>query len=197
MATESAVRSRAGKLQNVSAMEIESTPLQDSSSSINKPLLDPQRLSSISYALDIYSSPLVLESRAAFKALMIVPLIVWWTALVAGMWAYEGLPKGQKVYHPMLWFDRGIVRPAGPLVPFLVLLIRAAIHGADYVLRHGISSSVAAARSVVARATSGAVVKRPGVKLGTLLVWCLVIYVMMAVARAGIYLTHWFLLTNR
>lgn len=204
MAAATAVRSRPGKQQQIlSSMEIEeSTPLQSTTTN-HRTAADHfqprcvQTASTISYALDVYSHPLVLESKTAFKALLIVPLVVWWCAVLSGMWAYEGLPKGQKVNHNMLWFDRGILRPAGPVLPFIVLVLRAFIHGADYVYRHGVTSSTATAKAAIQKAANRAAAKRPTLKLGSLLSWCLVIYVAMAVARAGIYLTHWFLLANR
>lgn len=176
-------------------MEIEeSVPLHNSNNQHKQYPSVPANLSAISSALDTYSHPLVLESKSAFKALLIVPLAIWWLAVFTGMYVYEGLPKGQRVYHSMLWFDRYILRPAGPLLPFVILVLRAVIHGADYVFRQGLENSVAAAKAAVARAAGK---QHQGLKLGSLLAWCLVIYVAMAVSRVGIYLTHWFLLANR
>lgn len=135
--------------------------------------------------LDKYSHPLVLPSDKAFMALLIVPLLVWWAAVLAGAWVYEGLPKGQKVYHVMMWFDKGLLRPAGPLVPFAVLIARAVVHGVDHRWRlRGLHGPAAAA-------------KRRHLQLGSLLVNCLTVYAAMAVARLAVYLTHYFLLSQR
>eukprot|EP00879_Flechtneria_rotunda_P003253 GHRR01003477.1.p1 GENE.GHRR01003477.1~~GHRR01003477.1.p1 ORF type:complete len:322 (+),score=96.24 GHRR01003477.1:1150-2115(+) len=131
---------------------------------------------------DSYSHPLELDSHKVFRVLVIAPLIVWWVAIVAGMWVYEVLPKGQKVYHVMHWFDRGVLRPAGALVPLAVLFIRAAIHAVDSLQQQG---------------SSWAKARRSEVKLGTLVLPCLGIYAVTAVARAAVYLSHVALLSNR
>jgi hypothetical protein len=134
--------------------------------------------------IERYSHPLVVPSDTAFKALLITPLVVWWVAVLAGAWVYEGLPKGQKVYHVMVWFDKGILRPAGPLVPFVVLLFRALVHYVDY-RRQG--SSVAGGKQR----------QQLGMRLGSLVLNCLTVYSALAVARLAIYLTHYFLLSQR
>lgn len=198
MVAAPAARMRAGHLQPPKSMEVEElAPFEGCSKQQQQQTGLPEKISTISYALDTYSHPLVVESKTAFHALLIVPLVIWWLAVVAGIWVYEGLPKGQRIYHSMLWFDSKILRPAGPLVPFVIVILRALVHGADYVYRHGRSSSAAVARAAAAKAARGAAGKQPLVKLGSLIGWCLAIYVAMAVARVGIYLTHWFLLTNR
>lgn len=139
--------------------------------------------------LDLYSHQLVVPSDSAFKALLIAPLVVWWVAVLAGAWVYEGLPKGQKVYHVMLWFDRGVVRPAGALVPFVVLLLRALVHFAEHQWQQRRSGSAAAGR--------GKRKQQAVLQLGSLLLNCLTVYSAMAVARLAIYLTHCFLLSHR
>jgi len=125
--------------------------------------------------------PLALESTTAFKVLVIAPLIVWWLAVGAGIVLYEGLPKGEKVYHVMIWFDKGILRPAGPLVPFAVVGLRAAIHALVHHMAH----------------SNKPFSQRPRTPIGTLVWSCLRVYVVMAVARVVIYLTHTFLIHNR
>lgn len=134
--------------------------------------------------IERYSHPLVVPSDTAFKALLITPLVVWWVAVLAGAWVYEGLPKGQKVYHVMVWFDKGILRPAGPLVPFVVLLARALVHYVDH-RRQGSS------------AAGGKQRQQLGMRLGSLVLNCLTVYSALAVARLAIYLTHYFLLSQR
>lgn len=136
-----------------------------------------------------YSHPLVIPSDQAFKALLIVPLVVWWVAVLAGAWVYEGLPKGQKVYHVMMWFDKGLLRPAGALVPFAVVLLRALVHLVAHTVGRG-----------AAPAATGKGCKQqqqPGLRLGSLLLHCLTVYAAMAAARLAIYLTHYFLLSQR
>ncbi|WIA12665.1 hypothetical protein OEZ85_006311 [Tetradesmus obliquus] len=106
-----------------------------------------------------------------------------------GMWVYEGLPHGQKVYHVMLWFDRGLLRPAGPLVPFAVLAARAGVHWLAHQLQSG-----EAGRGVVQQQQQK---QWRAVKLGSLALGCMAVYSSMAVARLAVYLTHYFLLQNR
>lgn len=136
--------------------------------------------------VDRYSHPLVVPNDTAFKALLITPLLVWWVAVLAGAWVYEGLPKGQKVYHVMVWFDKGILRPAGPLVPFVVLLFRALVHFVDHHRRQGGSAATAPKQR-----------QQLGLRLGSLALNCLTVYSALAVARLAIYLTHFFLLSQR
>jgi hypothetical protein len=138
-----------------------------------------------SCSITSYSDPLVLESHTAFQALLLAPLVVWWLAILLGMWVYEGLPRGQKVYHVMLWFDRGLLRPAGPLVPFAVLAGRAGVHW----LAHKMQAGGAVQQQQQKQ--------RRGLRLGSLALSCLVVYSSMAVARLAVYLTHYFLLQNR
>jgi hypothetical protein len=139
------------------------------------------------------SDPLVLESHTAFQALLLAPLAVWWLGILLGMWVYEGLPHGQRVYHVMLWFDRGLLRPAGPLVPFAVLAARAGVHWLAHKMQAaGTSGSSSGAAGVQQRK-----LQQQGVRLGSLVLSCLVVYSGMAVARLAIYLTHYFLLQNR
>ncbi|KAF8067178.1 PNPLA1 [Scenedesmus sp. PABB004] len=136
-------------------------------------------------ALAALSGPLVLESGPAFRALLIAPLVVWWLAIFAGMWWFEGLPHGTRVHHALLWFDRGVLRPAGPLVPFAVLAARAAVHWGE--------AALAAARG-------GAPAPRRharGGGLGSLLLSCAAAYAAIAAARLGIYLSHVMLLRSR
>jgi hypothetical protein len=139
--------------------------------------------------LDLYSHPLVVPSDSAFKALLIAPLVVWWVAVLAGAWVYEGLPKGQKVYHVMMWFDKGLLRPAGPLVPFVVLLLRALVHFAEHQWQQRRHGGTAAGR--------GKRKQQAVLQLGSLLINCLTVYAAMAVVRLAIYLTHAFLLSQR
>lgn len=140
--------------------------------------------------IERYSHPLVVPSDTAFKALLIAPLVVWWVAVLAGAWVYEGLPKGQKVYHVMMWFDKGLLRPAGPLVPFVVVLLRAAVHWGEHHWQLHSTASIAAAGAGRRR-------QEVRVRLGSLLLNCLTVYSAMAVARLAIYLTHYFLLSQR
>ena len=140
-------------------------------------------------AMDRYSHPLVVPSDTAFKALLITPLLVWWVAVLAGAWVYEGLPKGQKVYHVMVWFDKGILRPAGPLVPFVVLLSRALVHFVDHRCRRGATTAAAGSKAHSRQ--------QLGMQLGSLMINCLTVYSALAVARLAIYLTHYFLLSQR
>jgi hypothetical protein len=142
-----------------------------------------------SRSFTIISDELVLESHTAFQALLLAPLVVWWLAILLGMLAYEGLPHGQRVYHVMLWFDRGLLRPAGPLVPFAVLAARAGVHW----LAHKMQTGGAAGVKQQQRKQQ----QQQGVRLGSLTLSCLVVYSAMAVARLAIYLTHYFLLQNR
>lgn len=136
---------------------------------------------------DRYSHELVVPSDKAFSALLVVPLVVWWVAVLAGVWVYEGLPKGQKVYHAMIWFDKGLLRPAGPLVPFAVLMARAVVHAlqTNWQLSHVVGPAAAAKRRAY------------GMQLGSLMLNCLTVYAAMAVARLAIYLTHFFLMSKR
>lgn len=136
-----------------------------------------------------YSHPLVVPSDTAFKALLIAPLVVWWVSVLAGAWVYEGLPKGQKVYHVMMWFDKGLLRPAGPLVPFVVVLLRALVHFGEH---HWQLRSAAGTAAGAGRRKQAA-----SMRLGSLLLSCLAVYSAMAVARLAIYLTHYFLLSQR
>jgi hypothetical protein len=141
--------------------------------------------SSISSMSTFYSlppeQPLAIESTTAFKVLVIAPLLVWWLAVGTGIVLYEGLPKGQKVYHVMLWFDKGLLRPAGPLVPFIVIGLRAVIHAVTHQMER----------------SSKPLHQRRRAPMGTLVWSCLAVYVVMAVARVVIYLTHTFLIQNR
>lgn len=135
-----------------------------------------------------YSHPLVIPSDQAFLALLIVPLLVWWVAVLAGAWVYEGLPKGQKVYHVMMWFDKGLLRPAGALVPFAVVLLRALVHFVAHTVGRGAPAATAKGRKQQ---------QQPDLRLGSLLLHCLTVYAAMAAARLAIYLTHYFLLSQR
>lgn len=150
-------------------------------------------LNSSSWAVDALSEPLVVESTKAFRVLLLAPLVVWWVAIFMGMWVYEGLPKGQRVYHVMTWFDSGILRPAGSLVPFAVLGARAAVHLGAHVVRHGLSGRGGSGSS----GGRGTGQRRVALRLGSLLMHCLALYTVMAVARMGIYLAHFWLLKNR
>jgi hypothetical protein len=142
--------------------------------------------SSLSPDFDRHNHPLVVESPAAFKALLIAPLVIWWLAVGTGIAVYEGLPKGQRIRHVMTWFDRGVVRPAGPLVPFVVLLLRAAVHTASHVWWHGWSGLLNSSSRAA-----------PRLRLGSLLLDCMVIYFTMAVLRILVYFTHYFLMAER
>jgi len=148
--------------------------------------------------LDRYSHPLVLESNRAFRALLIAPLIVWWVAVLAGVYVYEGLPKGQKVFHAMVWFDKGILRPAGPLVPFVVLLLRAIVHAVDHKYYQLQQRDAQLQQEQKPRGPATAARRRyKPVRLGSLILNCLTIYAAIAVARLAVYLTHYFLLSKR
>jgi hypothetical protein len=141
--------------------------------------------------LDSLSHPLVVPSERAFHALLLAPLLVWWLAVLAGAWSYRGLPKGQRVAHGMMWFDKGVLRPAGGLVPFVVLLLRAAVHAGAHVWRRQRNPQHAR------WATQAQAQARGWPQLGSLVLSCLVVYAGMAVARIAIYLTHYFLLSRR
>lgn len=159
---------------------------QDGSSAA--PLVSKQGINGNTEALlDRYSHPLVVPSDSAFKALLITPLLVWWVAVLAGAWVYEGLPKGQRVQHIMMWFDKGVLRPAGALVPFAVLICRALVH---FVEHHWQARNAGSAAAAGKR-------KQGGLQLGSLLLNCLTVYSAMAAARLAIYLTHYFLLAQR
>jgi hypothetical protein len=169
----------------------DSTPLVGSSKAAAANGSSSSSCSSAALIVERYSHPLVVPSDAAFKALLIAPLVVWWVAVLAGAWVYEGLPKGQKVYHVMMWFDKGLLRPAGPLVPFVVVLLRAAVHFGEHHWQLRSTASTAAA------AGAGSRRQEVRVRLGSLLLNCLTVYLAMAVARLAIYLTHYFLLSQR
>jgi hypothetical protein len=169
------------------AFELEETfPLNSSKTTAGNTSKPGSSSNSSSWSISSYSDPLVLESHTAFQALLLAPLVVWWVAILMGMWVYEGLPRGQKVYHVMLWFDRGLLRPAGPLVPFAVLAARAGVHW----LAHRLQDDAAGVQQQQQK-------QRRGLRLGSLALSCLVVYSSMAVARLAIYLTHYFLLHNR
>jgi hypothetical protein len=127
--------------------------------------------------------PLVLPNSAAFTALLVTPLVIWWVAMALGIWLYEGLPHGTKVWHAMSWFDRGFLRPAGPLIPFGVLAARVAIHVVHHLLPESGSSSSKGRRV------------RP--RLGTLALTAGLVYVGLAVVRLLVYLAHYWALNNR
>eukprot|EP00878_Enallax_costatus_P019688 GHUV01020777.1.p1 GENE.GHUV01020777.1~~GHUV01020777.1.p1 ORF type:complete len:284 (+),score=100.63 GHUV01020777.1:208-1059(+) len=138
----------------------------------------------------------ILKPTAEVYALLAIPLVIWWFAVLSGAWAYEGLPKGQKANHCMLWFDRGIFAPAGAALPFLVIVLRVAAHAVHHGLKHGAASIPAALKAVVTQAAARNS-RRRRLKLGTLVDLCLMLYVVVAVVRAVVYLLHWTLLSNR
>lgn len=133
--------------------------------------------------------PLVLPNGAAFTALLVAPLVIWWVAMALGIWLYEGLPHGGKVWHAMSWFDRGFLRPAGPLLPFAVLAARVAIH----VVHHLLPSQQAAATT----SSSSSKGRRLRLQLGTLALTAGLVYVVLAVVRLLVYLAHYWALNNR
>ncbi|KAF6255374.1 hypothetical protein COO60DRAFT_1702850 [Scenedesmus sp. NREL 46B-D3] len=163
------------------------------------PLNSASKTARSSLCISSYSDPLVLEPHTAFQALLLAPLVMWWVAILLGMWVYEGRPHGQRVHHVMLWFDRGLLRPAGPLLPFAVLAARAGVHWLAHKLQVGgvSSSSSSGNRGVAARVQQQQRQQQQGMRLGSLALSCLVVYSSMAVARLAIYLTHYFLLKNR
>jgi hypothetical protein len=68
---------------------------------------------------------LLIPSGAAFKALVALPLLLWWACIATGMAAHEGRPQG-KFSHPLLWFDKLIFKRAGDVIPMAVMLLRLA-----------------------------------------------------------------------
>lgn len=139
--------------------------------------------------------PLRIDSTLLFWAVIIGPLILWWACICAGVSAYEGLPKGQKyVYHLMFWFDRGLLRPAGALLPFAVLGARVAANLLADVWEgsHGTAAAAAAVQSGSGMRRHG------GARALSTLAWsCLWVYSLVAAARVVIYLTHLFALKVR
>jgi hypothetical protein len=73
---------------------------------------------------------------------------------------------------------------SGQLAPFVVLLFRALVHYVDH-RRQGSS------------AAGGKQRQQLGMRLGSLVLNCLTVYSALAVARLAIYLTHYFLLSQR
>lgn len=122
--------------------------------------------------------PLVVESDSAFKALLVVPLVIWWLAIAAGVAAYEGMPPGKKrVYHIMLWFDKGILRPAGPLVPFVILAVRSGV----LAVAHWWENRHAARPK-----------RSLQLDIGCLTLVCVKVYAAMAAIRVIVYLIHYY-----
>ncbi|GBF93091.1 hypothetical protein Rsub_05702 [Raphidocelis subcapitata] len=127
--------------------------------------------------------PLRIESAAAFWVLAVGPLLVWWLAVFSGISAYDGLPVGgRKVRHALLWFDKGLLRPAGALLPFAILAARLAVNAAADAL----SGDEAAAAAAAARR------RRGRGQLGTLAWSCGWLYSLIALARILLYLSHYY-----
>ncbi len=134
---------------------------------------------------------LVLPSDTAFRALLILPLMFWWLCVLAGMSLHQGTVRSSKVHHALLWYDRGLLRPFGPLLPFAVVLGRAGLLAA----LHWWDRRAAAWRGHTA-ATPAAVQQQqqqqqgPRLRLATLAKLCVQVYVGIALLRLAIYLLH-------
>jgi len=133
----------------------------------------PQRL------LRINSAPL-------FWLLIAAPLVVWWACVGAGIANFVGLPaKQRRVHHVMLWFDDAVVRPAGPALPFAILLLRFAVNAAADLIEQQRRRLVGGV---------GSAGGRRGMKVATLVYSCLGVYALVAVVRVVIYGVHLVLL---
>lgn len=142
------------------------------------------------------SCSMILQPKAEIYALLALPVLMWWSAVLSGALVHEGLPKGQKVKHCMLWFDRGVLRPAGAALPFLVFFQRVASHAIDHGAKHGAASLPAGIKAVVVQAATRSR-RKQRLKLGSSIDLCLMLYVVVAVVRAMVYLLHCKVLSSR
>jgi hypothetical protein len=116
------------------------------------------------------AAALLIPSVAAFKALVAVPLLLWWACIAAGMAAHQGRPDG-KFSHPLAWFDSLLFKRAGDLIPMAVLLLRL----------------VAAALSGGASGSSGAL---KGAAVPSLWPGCAKLYAGLVALRLLVYGLH-------
>lgn len=124
-----------------------------------------------------HTEPLVLPSRAVFFALLLAPLALWFVAVGAGILSYQGLPSGSsRLQHALTWFDRGVLRPAGPLLPLAVLAARMSLH------------------ALIGRLAGG---QTAPLRFGSLSFEALVMYGVITVARLLVYLVHYTALSKR
>lgn len=123
-----------------------------------------------------------IPSTVAYRALLAAPLVFWLGCIASGMAHHNGVPSNyQSIVHPLQWFDSRVLRPAGTLLPFGALALRAA---AFFV--HGCS-----AHGHAARPGAGAAPSYPSTaRTPSLLTHCMVLYVGMAALRAAIYMAH-------
>ncbi|KAG2499449.1 hypothetical protein HYH03_002396 [Edaphochlamys debaryana] len=79
--------------------------------------------------MDAATPKLMVPSRSALAALLLVPLALWGVAVAVGIAHAEPLPEGTakgSFEHPLSWFDRHVFRVWGPLLPLAPLLVRLA-----------------------------------------------------------------------
>ncbi|GIL42101.1 hypothetical protein Vafri_134 [Volvox africanus] len=125
-------------------------------------------------------SQLLVPSRRLLYALLTAPLLVWLTAVLAGIVHSEPIPEGlskREFVHPVTWFDKHIFRVYGPLLPLAPYLIRVA------------SLGLRASTPVPSPSGSQPLRRRlqPGV---TLVLPALLAYLTIALVRIGVYLCH-------
>lgn len=122
------------------------------------------------------ANKLRITSDAVFKALVAVPLLMWWAALIAGMLQHDGVPvKYRGIQHPLQWFDSLFFKPLGNLIPFLMLGLRSAF------------------ASLPNEDSKGRVLPKVDAFVGrtaTMSSRCVVLYAILAFLRISIYLAH-------
>lgn len=109
---------------------------------------------------------LYLSNNAAFKALVVMPLLLWWICIAAGMANYIGREERGKINHILIWFDQLVFKQMGNGIPLIVMSLRlAAAMSAD-----------------------------EGLEMATAWPRCLKLYVTAIVTRLASYATHVFLI---
>jgi hypothetical protein len=84
----------------------------------------------------------------------------------------------KRKWHIMIWFDRGVLRPAGSIVPFAVLAVRSVV-----LLIIGAWAQRKGHQDTAQRRTAPA--------LATLMPLCARVYLGIMVLRGVVYLTHY------
>lgn len=74
------------------------------------------------------SHSIQLPTAAGFNALLVAPLAFWVLCIAAGLALHDPPADRGKVYHNLMWFDRALLRTVGSIIPFMLWLIRAAVH---------------------------------------------------------------------
>ena len=142
-----------------------------------------------------------VDSDLAWAALLYAPLLVWWLCVFSGVAHYDGPAPGKHggghaharrgIAHPMLAFDRAVLRPAGGLLPFAILALRVAVNWAAD--RWDEAAAEASGRRASAAGDSGSGSGRKR-RLATLAWSCGWLYALVALARILLYVAHLFAL---